>query len=349
MAAARPVGVAVVGAGILGLATGYELLRRGADVRVFEAARPGSGQSAGRTRIFRHNHHDPALVSLAVEARAAWEGWEERLGVRLLGREGVLLTGPGAEAVAGYLRDAGTPGRLVDAEATREALPIFDPPGAPAVLDELGGSTDVRAAIDALAAALGDRLELAEVFALGAGEPARVETSEGVWEAGRVVLCAGARVLELAAPLGFEIPLRLTLHARVTFPLRDESLAGRLAGLQDGSGGHGETVYAAPYPGEPFYAVGLSGPGSDVPLGREADTARLVERIVAYTGRALPGLEPEPADVRLCIQSLLPDSPDSFWTWERGPVIAVAGDNLFKFAPVLGARLAERVTAPDGS
>lgn len=66
-----------------------------------------------------------------------------------------------------------------------------------------------------------------------------------------------------------------------------------------------------------------------MPLGREADTARLVERIVRYAERALPGLDPEPEAVRLCIQSLLLDSPDSFWTWERGPVIAVAGDNLF--------------------
>ena len=40
--------IAVVGAGIIGLATAYELTRRGVDVRVFEAARPGAGDP-GRT------------------------------------------------------------------------------------------------------------------------------------------------------------------------------------------------------------------------------------------------------------------------------------------------------------
>ena len=140
--------VAVVGAGIIGLATAYELMRRGVDVRVFEAARPGAGQSAGRTRIFRHSHRRLELVQLAVEARARWEDWEEQLGVRLLGREGLLLTGPSAEEVAALLAAAGAPGRLLDARAQAEVMPILRPPGGPALLDELGGSTDVRAAVD---------------------------------------------------------------------------------------------------------------------------------------------------------------------------------------------------------
>jgi sarcosine oxidase len=338
----RTAEVAVVGAGIIGLAAAYELLRRGVDVRVFEAARPGAGQSAGRTRIFRHSHRRLELVELAVEARAAWEDWEEQLGVALLGREGLLLTGPSAEDVAALLAAAGAPGRLLDARAQADVMPILSPPGGPALLDELGGSTDVRAAVGTLAAALGERLVLAEVFAVGDGEPSLVETSEGIWEAGRAVLCAGAGVGALGPAAGIEIPLTISCHARVTFRVRDPSLAGHLPALQEQTGTFGETVYAAAFPNEPFYAVGLSGEGSDVPLGpgREAAADSLVGRIAAYARKALPGLDPDPEGVRLCLQTLLPGGSDNFGIWRSGTVLALAGDNLFKFAPLAGRVLA---------
>jgi sarcosine oxidase len=328
--------VAVVGAGITGLATAYELLRRGVDVRVFETARPGAGQSAGRTRIFRLAHRRPPLVERALEARRLWEDWEEELGQQLLGREGMLLTGPTAEEVGELLDEAGAPGRLLDERAQAETLPILSPPGGPALLDVLGGSTDVAAAIRLLAGALGERLVLAEVFRVDARDPAVLETSEGIWEAGRAVLCAGAGIGALAPELG--IPVTLSCHARVTFRVRDATLAGRLPALQEQSGAFGEIVYAAAFPGEPLYAVGLAGEDADVPLG--AGTERLVERIIAYVRAALPGLDPEPAGVRLCVPTELPDGPDRFEVWAGGSVLALAGDNLFKFAPWLGRMLA---------
>jgi sarcosine oxidase len=55
---------------------------------------------------------------------------------------------------------------------------------------------------------------------------------------------------------------------------------------------------------------------------------------------ALPGLDPEPAGVRLCVPTELPDGPDRFEVWAGGSVLALAGDNLFKFAPWLGRMLA---------
>jgi sarcosine oxidase len=332
----RTAEVAVVGAGITGLATAYELLRRGVDVRVFEAARPGAGQSAGRTRIFRHAHRRLELVERAVEARAIWEEWELALGARLLGREGMLLTGPTAEAVAALLEAAGTPARLLEEREQAEALPILSPSGGPALLDELGGSTDVRAAIELLVRTLGDRLVLAEAFAIDPGEPAVIETSEGVWEAGRAVVCAGAGVTALVPELS--IPIRVSCHARATFQVRDAGLAGRLPALQEQSGAFGEIVYAAAFPGEPLYAVGLAGDDADVPLGEA--TEPLVARIAAYVREALPGLEPEPAGVRLCVPTELPGGPDRFEVHRSGSVLALAGDNLFKFGPWLGRMLA---------
>ena len=64
--------VGVVGAGIVGLATAYELAALGTNVTVYERATPGAGQSGGESRIFRHAHDDERLVALAVESRARW-------------------------------------------------------------------------------------------------------------------------------------------------------------------------------------------------------------------------------------------------------------------------------------
>src|SRR2546429_1318639 len=76
--------VAVVGAGIVGLATAEALIRRGAEVRCFEAARPGDAQSGGLTRIFRHRHDDERLVELAVESRRGCAGAGTRSGRTLI-------------------------------------------------------------------------------------------------------------------------------------------------------------------------------------------------------------------------------------------------------------------------
>jgi glycine/D-amino acid oxidase-like deaminating enzyme len=115
--------VAVVGAGITGLSVGYALRRRGLDFRVFEGGIPGSGQSAGRTRVFRHGHDDERLVALAVRARVEWERLEDELGTPLLGRQGVLICGPNVAERATAFETAGVPARLVDRDGqTRRCL-----------------------------------------------------------------------------------------------------------------------------------------------------------------------------------------------------------------------------------
>ena len=331
--------VAVVGAGIVGLSTAYALFERGVDFRVFEAARPGAGQSAGRTRIFRHGHGRAELVTLAAESRRVWEEWERRLGAQLLGREGVIVTGPPARERERLLAEAGVPCRSLTAAEQEEALPIFSAPERVALLDELGGSTDVRASIAALARAIGERLVLAQVFRISAEGRPVLETSEGIWEAERVVVCAGAGVRELTDGLGIDIPVSVGCHARGRFRVRGSNAGAALPSLQDLSGAHGETVYAGPVPGEGTYVVGLSGPDNEVPVG-EGGADLLVRRIAAYVARALPGLEPEPIDVRLCLTTMLPEGGDTFRIWRAGPVVVLAGDNLFKFGPVLGRLLA---------
>jgi sarcosine oxidase len=325
--------VAVVGGGITGLSTAYALKRRGVEFVCFEAAAPGSGQSAGRTRVFRHGHDDERLIQLAVAARAEWERLEGELGVRLLGREGVLICGPNVAERAAAFEAARVPARLVGRDEQASVLPVFEPPEDEALLDELGGSINVRAVIDGLAAALGDRLVAARVFEVRErGEGVELHASEGIWSAQRAILCPGAQLHELTAGLDLDIPLKIELHTRASFPVREPGAP--LACLQDRSGVHGETVYAAPMPDGREYAIGLGGE-----LEPPVDEA--LARLTRYVERGMPGLDPEPASARLCQTSILPWGADAFAVWRAGSIDVLAGANLFKFGPLLGEQLAD--------
>ncbi|MFZ3268353.1 MAG: FAD-dependent oxidoreductase, partial [Mycobacterium sp.] len=100
--------VIVVGAGICGLATAYELACRGARAVVIERGEPFAEQSAGLARIFRIAHRRPELCRLAMRARAGWQRWEKAFGAgRLLGSEGFITAGGGDEAVATAMTEAG--------------------------------------------------------------------------------------------------------------------------------------------------------------------------------------------------------------------------------------------------
>ena len=70
--------VAVVGAGLLGLATARALAARGRDVAVVEQATVGhpGGGSHGSCRIFRLGYPDPGYVTMAASSRRLWHDLE---------------------------------------------------------------------------------------------------------------------------------------------------------------------------------------------------------------------------------------------------------------------------------
>jgi sarcosine oxidase len=196
--ATRTAEVGVVGAGVIGLAAADALAQAGTEVVCFDP-RPGSGQSAGLTRVFRHVHDQPELVALAQEARQLWDEWSRRAATPLVGDEGVLFAGPGARESAELLTSASVEHRLVGEEEQRELLPALSPP-TPAVLFEAGGGAiRVRPTIELLVSSLGKRLVREEVIAVRLeGDGVTLFTPEGIWRCGRVLVCAGARTHELA-------------------------------------------------------------------------------------------------------------------------------------------------------
>lgn len=341
------VDVAVVGAGIVGLAAAEALARRGVAVVCLDGGAPGHAQSAGNARSFRHLHADPALMALAVRSRAAWRALEARTGVELLERGGMLRLGGDHEPDVAALRAIGVSARVIDAAEAAARLPALAPEAGPLLLDPDAGAVRAAAAIRALAGPLGDRIVRARVHAL---EPVaggvRLATSAGELRCRRCLVCAGAGTERLVAPLGIAVEREPRAAFRLTFRVAAPP-EGAMPVWADRSGRFGEHAYGTP-DGPGRYAVGLiatspvdAGDAEALP-GGAVDVRAVRRRLVAYVGAAFPGLDPEPVDgVLRMITPLRGPDEDRFGLWRREGVLAFAGHNLFKHAPALGELLAD--------
>jgi len=348
------VDVAVVGAGIVGLAATDALLRRGASVVCLDAGAPGHGQSAGVARGFRHLHTDPALMRLAVRSHAGWRRLEERAAVDLLERGGMVRLGADVEPEIAALREIGVEARVLDPGEARARMPWLAPEAGPLLLDPDAGAVRARAAIAALTALAGDALRLARVDAIEAAPGGvRLRTAAGEVRCTRCLVCAGAGTERLVAPLGIFIARERRAAFRLTFRARTPA-AGPAPVWSDRSGRFGGGAYGTPE-GPDRYAVGLvaalaavEGPDAEAVPASAVDVRAARRRLVAYVRAALPGLDPEPVDgvLRLIAPLRGPDE-DALGLWARDGVLAVAGHNLFKHAPALGDLLAAAALGDD--
>jgi sarcosine oxidase len=343
---ARSVGV--VGAGIVGLATAFALSDRGVNVTLYERGLPGNAQSGGATRIFRHGHRDPRLVSWAVRSRRQWASWQQRSGAELVSPDGVVGIGPSAANSFSVLRDTeDVEVRKLEDDEVADELPLLAPHATgPVVFDVLGGAIRTRTATESLVASVHVAIVADEVYAVHttARGTAQIRAGGMVSTHDAVVVCAGAGTAGLARGVGLELPVRREAALRLTFAVRGAP-PPRLACLQDSSGAFGEaSAYGSPLPGNLRYTVGLGEtveplPGPDAVDPGSIDAVH--ERTRAYVRRALPGLAPDPIGYRHCWVTRLPWDDDGFAAWEADRVLFFAGHNLYKHAPAIGLALSD--------
>jgi glycine/D-amino acid oxidase-like deaminating enzyme len=309
--------IVVVGAGICGLATAYELARRGEQAMVFERGEPFGGQSAGLARIFRIAHRRPALCGLATKARDGWRRWESELGAGcLLGSEGFIAAGAPEDtaATAAAMRDAGAAFSWLDRSEITGRIPFVAAPWETAVFDPLGGSLRIRRALGALAR----RVVIKRGQVVSAADDGATTLADGtVVQADRVLICAGVQTPELFGPLGVEF----APHTRLTYEGADASGAACLSAPEG---------YGLPLGSTGRWAFGQEVPDPAI-VRALFPSLWPVGRVDCVTARA-PWL----------------DSGGDGWTVaRRGRVVAFVGSNLMKFGPLLGELLAQAVLSDE--
>ncbi|WP_214401924.1 FAD-dependent oxidoreductase [Pseudonocardia lacus] len=328
--------IAVIGAGVVGLATAAELLVRGHDVGCYESGAPMAARSVGDTRIFRLAHQRPELVEWAARARERWSAWGERAGRPLVGDEGTVVSGD-IDAWAAAMSAAGAPFEVTDAPP---ALPAAAA-GGPFLRDPTGGV--VRAAdtgrflLDVVGPALiGETVE--ELRPVGGVVEVASATRTATFDA--VVVAAGTGTPALAAQVGVAVPDALVHHTRFTFALRDPGAVppawiDRSGSWRPGFGSYGHLV------GPGRWAIGAHSDQLDESWesGREAVELRSRELVTAYVAEHVTGALPEVVETVYCASP--PGLGDGVRAAVAGAVVVVWGDNLFKFAPVLGPALAD--------
>jgi sarcosine oxidase len=328
----------VIGGGVVGLSATAALLRQGAEVRCYEPGEPMGERSAGDTRIFRLAHAYPDMVVLAGRSRALFAEWGERAGATFVDDVGTVVSGAEAGRWATAMATAGAAHEMVEAGSPLLRLParIFT---GPALIDPSGGVIRVNRIRAFLVDAVGDCLRQVHVDAIEETEAGvRVSSSTDSDTYDAAVICAGAGTSALAAGVGIDTPSALEHHLRFSFPIRPTAPAPLQCWITEPADGLLGTYQHLAAPG--LWAVG----GEIDPAlvnwesGRQAAEQASLEAVTAYVAEHLPFVEPRPVGQVYCTHN--PDLGDGLQFVRRGRVLATYGENLMKFAPLLGEMVA---------
>jgi sarcosine oxidase len=335
--------VAIIGAGLLGLAAARALAARGRDVVVLEQAEIGheAAGSKGTCRIFRLGYPDPAYVTAAREAGELWRELESESGRRILMPTPQLTFGTGLRDVHDAMLAAGALCELLPAAEVAERFPAIRT-GGPALLEPGSSVIVADVALAALAVAAPEIRTGVRVRRLADdGRSVTVRTTADTVTARTVIVAAGQWSSGLLATLSVPLPGRATLE-QVAYlrPLQPAAPTPIFICHAD------QAPYGLPVPESPLYKIGIhqSGPPTDPEATDQSDSPYLLGKLLEVAERYLPGCDPVPAATERCTYD---NSPDEDFVVDRiGNVVIGSGTSGhgFKFGPLFGEWLADLAT-----
>lgn len=361
--------VIVVGLGAMGSAAAFQLARRGAAVLGIDRFAPPHehGSSHGETRITRQAIGEGEVyVPLVLRAHEIWREIEAETGDELfVACGGLVLSGARSShpKKAGFL-DAtvaaaeryGIAHEVLSASEIAARFPQFVlegdergyfEPGAGFVYPERCIAAQLE-----LARTAGARLRTNETVLTVApsGSGVRVETDKGSYEAGHVILAAGAWNPGLAG----ESLSHMSLHRQVLTWYDVEDAAAyapdRFPVFISMHGSEGEQSYGFPIPpgtngikvATETYETTLASPDE---MNREIAPSEIERIYRTHVAGRFRGVTDRCVGAATCFYTLAPDSrfvidahPDS----ERLTVVSACSGHGFKHSAAIGEALAER-------
>ncbi|XP_060902074.1 peroxisomal sarcosine oxidase [Labrus mixtus] len=351
----------VIGAGVQGSFTAYQLAKKGKKTLLLEQfVLPHTrGSSHGQTRIIRKAYDEDFYAHMLDECYELWAQLEKEAGVRLYRQTGLLVMGPENsryyELVKTTLKKNKVPMVVLTKDNFSQHIPHV-------ILDEGHGAVvEVPAGIlyadRALKTAQGQFQKLGGVIRdkemvtdIKPGPVVTVVTSSGAYQAKSVVITAGPWANRLLAHTGLELPLEV---AKINVCYWKEKVPGSYdikkrfpCFIQTECEESKEHIYGLPsneYPGLMKICY-HTGSVAD-PDHRDQQTDRSdIDILQRYIARCLPGLEPKPAVVESCLYTLTPDRHfvlDCHPTYSNIVIGAGFSGHGFKFGPIIGKLLSE--------
>jgi sarcosine oxidase len=320
--------IAVVGAGVMGCAAAWALSARGAEVTVYEQFEldHDRGSSHGRTRIVRLSYPDAGWVRLARESMDAWRELEADAAQELLGLYGIVELAPRREMTSAPGLDAcGVEYTWLDADGAR-ALGAALPDGWIALLQPEAGIVRADLARHAF-------LDVARGRGVRVEAGRRIESLDDL-DADVVVVTTGWWIRELVP----DVPVTVTRET-VCYFHREGPPAPAIVELDEITRGHGMySLY------DPVHGLKAGehhrGPVAE-PDGDDTPDPASVARVSAWVASRLPTFEPDPIAAETCRYTTTADG--SFVLERRGRIVvgSACSGHGFKFAPVVGRRLAD--------
>ncbi|WKK72757.1 FAD-dependent oxidoreductase [Rathayibacter oskolensis] len=338
----------VVGLGIHGSATAYELALRGRDVVGLEQFDPGHvrGSSHGATRMIRRAYPSPVWNDLVDRAFRGWERWALADGAPFVHPTGGHYAHRGEASLQG--------GRSRPVADTAPSLRT--PAGYGVVHDPDAGVVEAARALafaQQAAARAGADLRFGETvldWSVADGV-VTVRTSAGGLRGRRLVVSGGAWVGTLLPETAgfFEVQRILTLTVPAGQRLAQPPALGCFSvDLPEG------LVFGLPEAAGSGAKIGIdAGPVWDpaVPVAppTEAEVAHLAELLESF----VPGIETAGGEAVACLYTMTPDKRFVVGEHPEHPEVLIAAacsGHGFKFGPAIGEALAdlvEGVARPD--
>ncbi len=325
----------------MGSATARALASRGRRVVLLERFAIGHdhGSSHGPSRIFRYSYHEAGYVRMAMDALRLWRELEHESGEALLTPTGGLDVGTMVPTHAAALEEAGAafellpPGEVIErfGVAVRgEAL--FQPDAATVAADAAWRALAAGAVRSG--AEIREDTGVARIETADSGVRVTLETEDRI-DGAVAVVTAGAWARPLLSRSGIDLPVTPTRETVAYFPVPEPDRAPAIVDWD------APAIYALRSPGEGIKAgQHQAGPGIDPDLRGEPDAAS-VARVGAWIRERFPGADGVPTRAETCLYT---NTDDGRFVLERHGRIVVGSPcsgHGFKFAPLIGERLAD--------